>query len=141
MTGRPTDYTDDKANAILAMMVEGMSLRKICAPDDMPDMSTVYRWMSRNPEFRNNYARAQQDRTTVFAEELLEIADQYDKSEEAATPDLVQRARLRIDTRKWLMSKMDPKRFGDKVETVLSGSVEVQQVRRTVVDPKKDEAP
>lgn len=136
--GRPTDYTDDKANTILAMMVEGMSLRKICSEDGMPDMSTVYRWMSKNPGFRDNYAKAQADRTTAFAEELLEIADQFDNAADKMDVEHIQRARLRIDTRKWLMSKMDPKRFGDKVENVHSGAVEINQITRRIVDPKAE---
>lgn len=138
MTGRPTDFTEDKAAAILAMMVEGLSIKKICEHEDMPDPRTIYRWLSKYETFRQNYARAQQDRTTVFAEELLEISDQYDKSEEVLNPDLIQRAKLKIDTRKWLMSKLDPKRYGDKVETVHSGEVEIKQITRRIVDPKAE---
>lgn len=138
--GRPTDYTEEKANTILGMMVEGMSLRKICAADDMPDMSTVYRWLSKHKEFSNNYAKAQQDRTTAFAEELLEIADQFDNLADKLDVEHIQRAKLRIDTRKWIMSKMDPKRFGDKVEQTIQGPAgddgKPTAILMTIVDPK-----
>lgn len=114
-TGRPTDYTEDKASLILALMVEGLSIKKICEQPEMPDPRTIYRWLSANETFRQNYAKAQQDRTTAFAEEMLEIADQYDNLSDKLDVEHIQRARLRIDTRKWLMSKMDPKRYGDKL--------------------------
>lgn len=112
--GRPSDYSEDKAAQILAMMTEGMSIKAICEADDMPDPRSVYRWLMVNETFRQNYAKAQQDRTTAFAEEMLEIAD-----EKTGDPA---RDRLRLDTRKWLMSKMDPKRYGDKVEQTHLGA-------------------
>lgn len=134
--GRPTDYSEDVATIILALMIEGRSLRKICQLEDMPDASTVYRWLHRHPEFRDNYAKAQQDRTTVFAEELLEISDQYDTDAETLSPDLIQRAKLRIDTRKWLMSKMDAKRWGDKITQEHTGADGSPIVFTTVYEAK-----
>nr|WP_247997002.1 hypothetical protein [Brucella tritici] len=80
----------------------------------MPDKSTVFRWLSKHEVFRDQYARAQEDRTAAMAEELLDIADFEDKED-------AQRAKLRIDTRKWLMSKMAPKKYGDKVVNEHSG--------------------
>jgi len=74
----------------------------------MPDKSTVFRWLAKHDAFRDQYARAQEDRAAAMAEDILEIAD------DEAIAD-VQRAKLRVDTRKWLMSKMSPKKYGDKV--------------------------
>lgn len=82
----------------------------------MPDKATVFRWLARYPDFRDNYTRAQDDRASALAEEILEIADD-------TTAEDVQRAKLRVDTRKWLMSKMAPKRYGDKQEVEHTGQI------------------
>jgi len=74
----------------------------------MPAMSTVFLWISRHKEFSENYARAQADRVVAWSEEIVDIAD----NSQADT----NRAKLRVDTRKWLMSKMDPKKYGDRQE-------------------------
>ncbi len=74
----------------------------------MPAKSTVFLWMAQHKDFSDQYARAQQDRVVSWSEEIIEIAD----DPKADT----NRARLRVDTRKWLMSKMDPKKYGDRQE-------------------------
>lgn len=78
----------------------------------MPARSTVISWaLDKNrKEFSDQYARAREIGYSDMAEEILEIAD--DKLGDAA------RDRLRVDTRKWLLSKALPKVFGDKLETV-----------------------
>lgn len=115
-TGRPTDFNEEVAAHICAEIASGRSLRSVCRDKGMPDKSTVFRWLSKHETFRDQYARAQEDRTAAMAEEILEIADQYDSVQEKLDTDHIQRAKLRIDARKWLMSKMAPKRFGDKQE-------------------------
>lgn len=121
VTGRPTDYSEDIAAHICSEIAAGRSLRSICDADEMPDKSTVFRWLSKHETFRDQYTRAQEDRTAAMAEDLLEIADQYDTLQDAVNPDLIQRAKLRIDTRKWLMSKMAPKKYGEKTQLEHSG--------------------
>jgi hypothetical protein len=75
----------------------------------MPDEATVRLWARENREgFYSQYARAIETRMDGHADEILEIADN-----EHGDPA---RDRLRIDTRKWLMSKIAPKRFGDKLD-------------------------
>lgn len=111
---RPTDYTEEIASRICAELAEGRSLRDVCSDEGMPDKSTVFRWLPKHPEFRDQYARAQEDRTAAMAEDMLEIADGEERDADVHAD--VQRDKLRIDTRKWLMSKMAPKRYGDKQE-------------------------
>lgn len=77
-------------------------------------MSTVFLWIARHKEFSENYARAQADRIVAWSEEIVDIAD----NSKADT----NRAKLRVDTRKWLMSKMDPKKYGDRQEHRLTGA-------------------
>lgn len=142
--GRPSDYSPEVAARICEEMITGRSLRSICADSDMPSISSVYLWMSKHPEFSQQYARAQVDRATAMAEEILEISDDSADDvliqDDRAYPNSVSVARdkLKVDTRKWLLSRMDPKRYGDKVETVHSGSLEVQQITRKIIDPKAE---
>jgi hypothetical protein len=94
----------------------------------MPCVTTVFAWQLKYPEFAKEYEVAQKMRTEFLMEELCDIADD-------STGD-VQRDKLRLDTRKWAISKMNPKKYGDKVETTHSGSVEIQQIKRTIIDNK-----
>lgn len=72
----------------------------------MPGMKTVFQWLGKNDQFAQQYAHAKQEASDALFEELLDIAD----NEEGDT----QRDRLRVDTRKWMMSKMKPKKYGDR---------------------------
>jgi hypothetical protein len=105
--GRPTDYTPEIAREIADQMIDGNSLRAVCQHDDMPDEGTVYRWIARHPEFRDMYAHARELQALRWAEEVLTIADD-------GTLDPQDR-RIRVDTRKWLLSKVLPKVYGDKL--------------------------
>ncbi|KRR21895.1 hypothetical protein [Bradyrhizobium retamae] len=127
--GRPSDYSPELVAVICARMAEGVSLRSICLADDMPDKATVFRWLAAHKEFRDQYARAREARADAMAEEILEISD--DDSDDAITDpetgatrinaEFVARSRLKVDTRKWLMARMAPKVYGDKVTQELQG--------------------
>lgn len=107
--GRPSEYTQEKAAEICARLAEGESLRSICASDDMPDMKTVYRWIGANDEFRQQYALAREDQADTHADGLIDLSD-------TATPENHAAIRLQIDTRKWVASKLKPKKYGDKTD-------------------------
>jgi len=102
-------------------MADGQSLRGICRGDDMPAASTVFRWLKEKAPFQEQYEIAQADRAHALAEEALEIADDslndYTNTDGGPklNPEHVQRARLRVDTRKWFASKLAPKKYGDKL--------------------------
>mgnify|MGYP001052966149 CR=1 FL=1 len=113
--GRPSTYTQEIAARICEEIASGKSLKKVCALNGMPAMSTVFLWIARHKEFSENYARAQADRVVAWSEEIVDIAD----NSKADT----NRAKLRVDTRRWLMSKMDPKKYGDRQEHRHSGHV------------------
>lgn len=121
--GRPTDYSEEIALSICERMVNGESLRSICRDSDMPDLSTVFRWKDKHPEFREQYAHAREMQAEVLAEEIVEIADTpmigvrkkiTPRGPELVEGDMVERAKLRIDARKWAASKILPKRYGDR---------------------------
>ena len=82
-------------------------MRDVCADDDMPVAETIRRWRMLDAEFLAQYARAREARAEVLADEIVEIAD---------TAEDAQLARLRVDARKWAASKLDPKRYGERLD-------------------------
>lgn len=82
------------------------SLRQICAEQGMPDRGTFIDWSKRTPELRAQYDQAYLDRQDTYFDELIQIAD---------TETDPQRARNRMDARKWAWARMNRKRFGEKV--------------------------
>jgi hypothetical protein len=88
-------------------------------------MSSIFKWLREHKEFAEQYARAKELQTEKLADELVEIADDEsnDVSGELKMPNsvAVQRARLKVDTRKWLLSKLQPKKYGDKLDMNLAG--------------------
>jgi len=146
-TGRPSSFTQAIADVICLRMAEGESLRKICADDGMPSQSMVFRWLAQDDTFREQYARARESQADFLAEEILEIADEStsdtytdENGNERVNNEVVARSRLRVDARKWLASKMAPKKYGDKV--AIGGAddlppVALQKVERVIIDPKK----
>ena len=127
--GRPTIYTQELADEICRRLID-RSLRKVCAADDMPHRDTVRDWVINDHNgFSDQYARARRMQALEWAEEILEIGDGENMTD-------TQRARLRVDTRKWLLSKVLPKVYGDKV--VIAGDSEAPLeviVTRTIVKP------
>lgn len=109
-TGRPSEYLPEVAADICSLLADGESLRKVCERPVMPAKATVFRWLGQHKEFRDQYAKATETRADAIFEEMFEIADSV--AEEAAA---VGKARLRIDTRKWALARMNPKKYGDKV--------------------------
>lgn len=117
--GRPTDYSEEIADIILERIMDGESLRSICSADDMPSRTTVFRWLHKHKDFSDQYARAKEEQAEMFADELVSIADEQETftkegGEVAYDATAVARNRLRIDTRKWVVSKLKPKKYGDK---------------------------
>lgn len=125
--GRPSEYTQELAGEICRMLAEGMSLREVCRHEGMPHESTVRLWAVDDREgFSTQYRRAREIGYHSMADELLEISDDasndwMERQNETAegyelNGEHLQRSRLRVDTRKWLLSKALPKVYGDKLE-------------------------
>lgn len=115
--GRPSKYTEELAALFCARISNGESLRKICKDEDMPSAPTVFNWMRTHEVFLKQYARACEERTEAMAEDMQEIAENVDLKNGLS----VQKARLQIDTMKWLMSKQKPKKYGDKLDVTSDG--------------------
>lgn len=107
MSGRPSIYTEEIASEICERLATGESLRAMCRDDEaLPCERTVYRWLLSDDAFCQKYARARDFQSEPHLEDMLEIAD---------NPDLDPAdKRVRIDTRKWAMSKLSAKKYGDK---------------------------
>ena len=128
--GRPSDFTQATADLICERLADGESLRKICRGDGMPAESTVRLWAMDDVQgFSAQYTRSREIGYERLSDELLEIADDgsndtYETdSGTAVNQDVIARSRLRVDTRKWMLSKMLPKRYGDKITQEHTGAV------------------
>lgn len=117
--GRPSVYTPDIADEICRRLAEGEGLKAICRDEHMPAASTVLDWVQRDyMGFSEPYARARETQIELMAEDLIALAD-----DEAKDP---QRSRLQVDARKWVMSKVLPKKYGDKIQQEVSGKVSLE---------------
>lgn len=121
--GRPLEYNKEMGDYICELVAStGHGLLRLTRLyPELPDKTTINRWRYRNEEFRTQYAQAKLEQADILAEECLEIADDsahdvaYDKDGNVmCNSEFIARSRLRIDTRKWLASKLLPKQYGDK---------------------------
>lgn len=117
--GRPSEFTPELANAICEMLIEGFSLRSICKVEGLPSASTVCRWLGQNEEFREQYAHAREAQADTLTDQIVDIADGglgvNVEGIGVVTTDPA-RDRLRVDARKWVASKLAPKKYGDAVQ-------------------------
>lgn len=136
--GRPSKYSPeiiDKLCDIIATSGDG--LHKICASDNtLPSFRTIFEWLGnpeKYPDFTHKYARAREAQADFLADEIIEISDDSSQDEifihedsdqeggegkvkRVMNNEFVQRSRLRVDSRKWLMTKLAPKKYGEKQE-------------------------
>lgn len=133
--GQPTKYNDEIAEIICDTIASSnKSLATICTENGIT-LSTVFLWLSKHKEFSDNYARAKELQADFLAEEIIEIAD--DSSNDVLetefgsmeNKEFVNRSKLRVDARKWVASKLKPKKYGDKLE--LDGNMS----NNVIVDP------
>lgn len=124
--GRPKDRSN--IPLLLEDLANGVgSLRQLCTKYDFK-IGTFLMWVGDEPELAEQYARARESGLEVMAEDLLAIADDGtndtyvdDQGNRRTDHDVVARSRLRVDTRKWLLSKMLPKKYGDKLDVTTQG--------------------
>lgn len=114
---------------ICERMAEGESLRSICRAKDMPNKRTVLRWIEKNDKLAAQYSEAQNLRAEHYFDEIIDIADSR------ADP---QKTRVQIDARKWVLARMNPKKYGDRFTQELTGEGGgplVQRIEIEIVDP------
>lgn len=133
-------YTPEEKEEIFNRIFEGIaedgeSLRSVLMRHDMPSRTTFFEWIDADQDKANQYARACEIRADKIFDEILDIADENnadisigDDGQVRMNGDVVQRSRLKIDARKWALSKMNPKKYGDKVDLnhTLGGEVDIK---------------
>ena len=154
-TGRPSSFTQDKADTICGRIAMGESLRRICKDEGMPEAGTVFRWLREFPAFQDQYARAREEQAEGYADEIAEIADEVHledvKDEDGNVIEVkvdataVARNRLRVDSRKWIASKLLPKKYGDRVDHNHAGKLTLESLVAGSYEnpnpPKEGDAP
>ena len=119
MSGRPPVWTPKVVAPIKVRvcreLAEGKSLRAICQAEDMPTADTVRLWLIEDATFAAHYTRAREEQADYYADEIIEISD---------TEDDANKARVRIDARKWVAGTLRPKKYGEKLDlTSADGSM------------------
>lgn len=116
-------------NQILLSIEEGNSLRATLKREGMPDSTTFYSWIDKDEAKVIHYARACEKRADAIFEDIIDIADNTEhdtiitEKGEIPNTEWIQRSKLKVDARKWILGKMNPKKYGDKIQQELSGGV------------------
>lgn len=135
MTGKST-YTEEIADKICEELARGKSLVKICDEIDV-SYSTIMKWLRDFDDFSQKYAHAREAQADYLADEIIQIAD--DSTHDSVVDEdgnlrlnteFVARSRLKVDSRKWIASKLLPKKYGDRQEIDLSGSVNLSNLSK-----------
>ncbi len=107
--GRPTDYNEELADKVCDLFAMGYSMRQVCLEKGMPNPSSIYLWLSKYKEFSDKYVRAKADGQESIVDELSEIADKVLAGEYEPN-----QARVAADIKKWHITKLAPKKYGDR---------------------------
>lgn len=148
-----TIWTEEKKKQafadILEHIISGKSLRSIIDNSDrniIPSMPTFMEWLEEDKEMANQYARGMAVRQEFLFEEILTIADKQCE-DIIETPDgqiinhnVIQRNRLQVDARKWMLGKMNPKKYGDKTDITSGGEKINTNISILNIDPLSDDA-
>ena len=119
---RATKKTPERIAAVIAGLSCGTPLTVICREDDMPDPETVRNWMNADPELASAIARARETGFDALAEQALALIDEEPaRVEGRVDPGHVQWKRAQVDTRLKLLACWNPKKYGAKQQTELTG--------------------
>ena len=132
--GRDSDYTPEMGLLVCDLIGNGKSLREVAKMDGMPSSQTILRWVASFPVFREQYTKAREELLEHWADDILEISDNgtndYVATHDPDNPgyrlngEHYQRSRLRVDSRKWLLSKLAPRKYGDTQTLKVAGSLD-----------------
>lgn len=126
--GRPSGFTQAKADEICERIAAGESLVSICKDDAMPCYTTAQKWLGTHESFAAKYARAREDQADVLADEMLDIARSPSADQVAAADK-----RLLIDALKWRAAKLRPRVYADRSTVEQQHSGEVAHTIRVVL--------
>jgi len=130
--GRPSKFTPQIAAEICARMANGETLRDICLDDHMPHRTTVNDWVLADEDFSRQYARARELQADFWGDECMEIADdgtndfmkrkQGENEVEVVNHEHIQRSKVRIEQRQWMMERLNSKMYGRKQDLKLDAT-------------------
>ena len=121
-------YGPEISDKICSDIEAGMSVGQICRQDGYPEKKSVYRWLAKHDEFLSDYRAAKISGIEALVDQMMDIAnDASDDFKRDSNGELlrdkkgnrildgehVQRSRLRIDTIKWVATKLVPRLYGD----------------------------
>ncbi len=142
--GRPTKYNKALSEEICSRIAQGESMRSISRDESMPACETLFRWLRIHEEFQEQYRTAKEESHHAWYEDIVDISDNQvgvqamTKGEGGEmiplfNPDgspvmivdspAVAHAKLRVDSRKWALSKLMPKKYGERIHTEHSGNL------------------
>jgi len=121
--GRPRTLTPEIADALAEEMIGGLNMVKACAKLNL-SRSSVYRWQQEYPEFRTQCAGA---REGLADKMLADLENEIDEAEKQGRDP--QFLKIKVSHRQWLIEKIAPRMYGQKVMTEVSGSVEVKKAK------------
>ena len=137
--GRPPIYSEKIAEEIFTRLASGESLRAICKDEHMPTDALVHEWAradsEERPRFVERYVRAREVGYEHLADGLLELANSDCTVDGEPNTALVQQARLRVDTLKWLLSKRLPRQYGDRLTAEIVGDADRPVISRIELIP------
>lgn len=125
-----TTFDQKLFDRICERIAEGESLRAICKTKDYPVQRTVLRWVAKDEKLAAQYAEAQNMRAEHYFDEIIDIAD---KGTDPA------KTRVQVDARKWVLARMNPKKYGDRFTQELTGEgggPVIHKVEYEIVDPQ-----
>lgn len=145
-TGRPSSFSQDKADQVVARVSEGEPLAAVCR-DMQIGLTTWYEWVKARPALAEAIARAREAGFDMIAVEALKIADTpvegvREKSTalglEVTREDMLGHRKLQVETRLKLLAKWDPKRYGEKIAVGGADDLPAIQSEATVtLDPSE----
>ena len=142
-----SEHTQETRDIICDRLSGGESLTSICKDDGMPAKVTVFKWIRNDAEFANQYARAREAQAEHYLDEIIQISDDSvldtdidpESGNERTNHDVIQRAKLRVDSRKWAMSKLAPKKYGDRTALDVSGDLNISNMSDDELNAKLSE--
>lgn len=123
------------ADEVLDRISTGQGLEEICEDSHIPSRWAIRKWMAAETIFNTSYALAREMQMDCWADDIVRISDDSTNdymdrqrsdgtTERVVDPENVQRSKLRIDTRKWIMSKLAGK-YADKVDIAVNAQINV----------------
>lgn len=139
--GRPTDYSEEIASSILERIATSSDgIIAICKEHGIVH-STFFLWLLKHKEFSNRYDHAKEMQMRVLMEESKHIADYEDKDlldDGRLNSVKVQRDKLRLETRKWMIERLSPKKKEeDRSQTTLQSMLD-EAMEKAVKSKERD---